>query len=935
MNPAKVDLKQTINLPQTDFSMKANLPQAEPKMLARWEDDDLYGQIRASRDGRPVYLLHDGPPYANGKIHLGTAFNKILKDFIVKSKTMAGFDSPYVPGWDCHGLPIEFKVDQELGSKKAKMSTSQIRAECRKYAQKWVDIQREDFKRLGVFGRWNDPYLTMTAPYQATIAGAFVDFLSKGYVYKGLKPVHWCTFDRTALAEAEVEHEPHSSPSIWVRFALETDPIHIHPALEGRQVYGLIWTTTPWTIPANMAICYHPAFEYSAVDVNGDVYIVATDLLRVTAEKCGWVGETVVATFPGEKVEHSVFRHPFLDRDSLGILGDHVTLEQGTGAVHTAPGHGNEDYVVGQRYKIATYCPVDAAGRYFRAEGASGDIPEELIGKNVWEANSLVIAILKQHGALLGQEKVDHSYPHCWRCHKPTIFRATEQWFIGMDNNDLRHRALAAIKQIKWMPSWGEERISNMIAARPDWCISRQRVWGVPIVVFYCEKCREPLTERHVLDGVVKLFAEHTADVWYDRTPAELIPQGTVCHKCGSSEFTKEKDILDVWFDSGSSHLAVLREENGLTWPADLYIEGGDQYRGWFHSSLLVGVGLRGEAPYRECATNGWALDGDGRPLSKSLGNGVAPEEIIKQYGAELLRLWSASVEFNEDVRISPLILTRLTEAYRKLRNTFRYILGNTSGFKYSEDAVSGDELLEIDQWILFGAEELVRKCRAFYDDFQFHKVYRAVYDFAAADLSSVYFDVLKDRLYTSAPKSLARRSAQTALYRLGYALVRLMAPVLTFTSEEVWPHLGMKGSVHTSFFPTPDELSHEIPETLRDRTASWDRLMPVRDEVLKALESARQEKYIGAPLEASVVLSASGDLYQLLHSYAGELGGLFIVSRVELKLGEGDSLGVTIGRAPGVKCERCWKYTEDVGCSDEFPTVCAFCASVLEEITA
>jgi isoleucyl-tRNA synthetase len=935
MNPAKVDLKQTINLPQTDFSMKANLPQAEPKMLARWEEDDLYGQIRASRDGRPVYLLHDGPPYANGKIHLGTAFNKILKDFIVKSKTMAGFDSPYVPGWDCHGLPIEFKVDQELGSKKAKMSTSQIRAECRKYAQKWVDIQREDFKRLGVFGRWNDPYLTMTAPYQATIAGAFVDFLSKGYVYKGLKPVHWCTFDRTALAEAEVEHEPHSSPSIWVRFALETDPIHIHPALEGRQVYGLIWTTTPWTIPANMAICYHPAFEYSAVDVNGDVYIVATDLLRVTAEKCGWVGETVVATFPGEKVEHSVFRHPFLDRDSLGILGDHVTLEQGTGAVHTAPGHGNEDYVVGQRYKIATYCPVDAAGRYFRAEGASGDIPEELIGKNVWEANSLVIEILKQHGALLGQEKVDHSYPHCWRCHKPTIFRATEQWFIGMDNNDLRHRALAAIKQIKWMPSWGEERISNMIAARPDWCISRQRVWGVPIVVFYCEKCREPLTERHVLDGVVKLFAEHTADVWYDRTPAELIPQGTVCHKCGSSEFTKEKDILDVWFDSGSSHLAVLREENGLSWPADLYIEGGDQYRGWFHSSLLVGVGLRGEAPYRECATNGWALDGDGRPLSKSLGNGVAPEEIIKQYGAELLRLWSASVEFNEDVRISPLILTRLTEAYRKLRNTFRYILGNTSGFKYSEDAVSGDELLEIDQWILFRAEELVRKCRAFYDDFQFHKVYRAVYDFAAADLSSVYFDVLKDRLYTSAPKSLARRSAQTALYRLGYALVRLMAPVLTFTSEEVWPYLGMKGSVHTSFFPTPDELIHEIPETLRDRTASWDRLMPVRDEVLKALESARQEKYIGAPLEASVVLSASGDLYQLLHSYAGELGGLFIVSRVELTLGEGDSLGVTIGRAPGVKCERCWKYTEDVGCSDVFPTVCAFCASVLEEITA
>jgi len=934
MNPAQVDLKQTVNLPRTDFSMKANLPQSEPKTLARWEAEDLYGGIRASRQGRPVYLLHDGPPYANGKIHLGTAFNKILKDFIVKSKTMAGFDSPYVPGWDCHGLPIEFKVDQELGSKKAKMTTSQIRGECRKYAQKWVNAQREDFKRLGVFGRWNDPYLTMTAGYQATIAGAFVDFLDKGYVYKGLKPVHWCTYDRTALAEAEVEHEPHSSPSIWVRFALATDPAHIDPALAGKRVYGLIWTTTPWTIPANMAICYHPTFEYSAVEVGGDVYIVASDLLRVTAEKCGWTGETVLARFAGEKVEHAVFRHPFLDRDSLGILGDHVTLEQGTGAVHTAPGHGNEDYVVGQRYKIATYCPVDAAGRYFHAEGASGGVlPEELIGKNVWEANPMVIEILRKHSALLGQEKVDHSYPHCWRCHRPTIFRATEQWFIGMENNDLRQRALAAIKKIKWMPTWGEERISNMIAGRPDWCISRQRVWGVPIVVFYCDKCREPLTDRHILDGVVKLFAEHTADIWYDRTPAELIPAGTACHKCGSTEFTKEKDILDVWFDSGSSHLAVLREDNGLRWPADLYIEGGDQYRGWFHSSLLVGVGLKGDAPYRECATNGWALDGDGRPLSKSLGNGVAPEEIIKQYGAELLRLWSASVEFNEDVRISPVILTRLTEAYRKLRNTFRYILGNLCDFSHETDAVSGDELLEIDQWILFRAEDLVRKCRAYYDDFQFHKVYRAVYDFAAVDLSNVYFDILKDRLYTSAPKSQARRSAQTALYRLGYSLVRLMAPILTFTSEEVWPFLGEKGSVHTAYFPAPEELTREIPAAQRDRAPAWDQLMTVRDEVLKALEIARRDKFIGAPLEARVVISAAPGLYGLLRDYEQELPGLFIVSQVELQEGGTETIGVEVARASGTKCERCWKFTEDVGQSAQFPTVCASCASVLGEL--
>jgi isoleucyl-tRNA synthetase len=933
MNPAQVDLKQTVNLPRTDFSMKANLPQSEPKTLARWEAEDLYSQIRASRQGRPVYLLHDGPPYANGKIHLGTAFNKILKDFIVKSKTMAGFDSPYVPGWDCHGLPIEFKVDQELGSKKAKMTTSQIRGECRKYAQKWVNAQREDFKRLGVFGRWDDPYLTMTAGYQATIAGAFVSFLDKGYVYKGLKPVHWCTYDRTALAEAEVEHEPHASPSIWVRFALTTDPAHIHPALAHKKVYGLIWTTTPWTIPANMAICYHPTFEYSAVEVGDDVYIVASDLVRVTAEKCGWMGETVLARFPGAKVEFAIFRHPFLDRDSMGILADHVTLEQGTGAVHTAPGHGNEDYVVGQRYKIATYCPVDAAGKYFHAEGASGELPEELIGKNVWEANPMVIEILQKHDALLAQEKVEHSYPHCWRCHRPTIFRATEQWFIGMENNDLRQRAMASIKNIKWMPSWGEERISNMIAVRPDWCISRQRVWGVPIVVFYCEKCREPLTDRHVLDGVVKLFAEHTADIWYDRTPAELIPAGTTCHKCGCTEFTKEKDILDVWFDSGSSHLAVLREDNGLHWPSDLYIEGGDQYRGWFHSSLLVGVGLKGDAPYRECATNGWALDGDGRPLSKSLGNGVAPEEIIKQYGAELLRLWSASVEFNEDVRISPVILTRLTEAYRKLRNTFRYILGNLSDFSHETDAVSGDELLEIDQWILFRAEDLVRKCRGYYDEFQFHKVYRAVYDFAAVDLSNVYFDVLKDRLYTSAPKSTARRSAQTALYRLGYALVRLMAPVLTFTSEEVWPFLGEKGSVHTAFFPAPEELTREIPAGQRDRTNAWDQLMAVRDEVLKALEIARRDKFIGAPLEAKVVLSAAPGMYGLLREYALDLPGLFIVSQVELQEGGSETVGVEIARADGIKCERCWKFTEDVGQSAQFPTVCAACAAVLGEL--
>ncbi|MGI8991567.1 MAG: isoleucine--tRNA ligase, partial [Bryobacteraceae bacterium] len=870
-------------------------------------------------------------PYANGKIHLGTAFNKLLKDFIVKSKTMAGFDAPYVPGYDCHGLPIEFKVGQEMGAKKATMSVAEIRAECRKYAEKFVGLMTADFKRLGIFGRWEDPYLTMSPHYQSVIAGAFVDFLDKGYVYKGLKPVNWCIRDRTALAEAEVEYENHSSPSIWVRFALTSDPAKIDLSLALKNVYGLIWTTTPWTIPANMAIAFHPKFEYCALEVGDAVYLVAADLLRVTAEKCAWTDYEILARFPGSHLEGVVFRHPFLERESLGILADHVTLEQGTGAVHTAPGHGQEDYVVGRQYGIETYCPIDAAGRFFHATGASGVLPEELIGKTVWEANPIVIELLRRHGALLAQEKVDHIYPHCWRCHQPTIFRATEQWFIGMDKNELRARALDAIKGIHWMPAWGEERISNMIASRPDWCISRQRVWGVPIVVFYCEKCREPLTDKTILDKVVALFAEHTADIWYERAASELLPAGTKCKHCGSEEFTKEKDILDVWFDSGSSHLAVLTEANGLHWPSDLYIEGGDQYRGWFHSSLLVGVGLKNGSPYRSCATNGWALDGNGRAMSKSVGNVIAPEEIIKKYGAEVLRLWTASVEFFEDVRMSDTILTRLSEAYRKLRNTFRYALGNLHDFQPESDAVPGGELLEIDQWILIRAEELVARCRIWYSEFAFHKVYRAVYDFATVDLSAIYFDVLKDRLYTTAARSHARRSAQTALYRLAYALVRLLAPILAFTTEEVWPWLGREGSVHTALFPVPGELTEGIHQEDRKRVENWDRLIELRQDVLKSLEEARAGKVIGAPLEARVDVTVNGDLYPLLERYARELPGLFIVSQVGLHHAGG--LDVKVERASGTKCERCWKYTEDVGSSPDFPTICASCAAAVHEI--
>jgi isoleucyl-tRNA synthetase len=925
MEPSQVDLKKTVHLPQTGFSMKANLAQLEPKLLAHWDATHLYDRIREARQGRPTYILHDGPPYANGNIHLGHALNKLLKDFIVKMKTMQGLDSPYVPGWDCHGLPIEIKVDSQLGGKKAGMSVAQIRAACRKYAEKYVDLQRKDFIRLGVLGRWQDPYLTMSAQYEGVIAQAFVEFLDLGYVYKGLKPVNWCMRDRTALAEAEVEYENHSSPSIWVRFALTSDPAAIDPALAGKRVYGLIWTTTPWTIPANLAIAFHPNFTYAAVEEAGDVYIVAEQLVAATAEACGWTQPTALVLFKGSKLDGTVFRHPFLDRDSLGILGDHVTLEQGTGAVHTAPGHGQEDYVVAQANGIPTYCPVDAAGRFYHAEGAEGRLPEILIGKTVWEGNPLVIDLLKDAGALLAERRIDHSYPHCWRCHNPTIFRATEQWFIGMDRHDLRQRALEAIKQVKWTPAWGEERISNMIATRPDWCISRQRAWGVPIIVFYCEGCNEPLTDRKILDRIVGLIREHTADVWYSRTAAELAGPDAKCAKCGGTSFRKETDILDVWFDSGSSHLAVLTEANHLPWPSDMYLEGGDQYRGWFHSSLLIGVGLKGAAPYRASATNGWTLDGEGHALSKSRGAEEA-EKIINKFGAELLRLWTASIDFTEDVRFSDTILERLVEAYRKLRNTFRYALGNLCDFDPARDAVAVEEMLEIDRWILARTEDLIRRSHGWYESLEFHKVYRAIYDFAATDLSSLYFEVARDRLYTTATRSHARRSGQTALYRIHYALVRLIAPLLAFTAEEAWSHTpklaGEPDSVHLALFPEPEEVATGWdPAKLDD----WNALMEAREPVLKALEEARKAKQIGAPLEARVRLPIS----DLLKRYENELKPLFVVSQVMLEPRE----DIVVERADGVKCERCWKYSTWVGNDPGFPTVCDACSAALKEM--
>ncbi len=937
MSALTVDLKKTVNLPKTDFPMKANLPTAEPKVLAKWEEDRLYHAIRQVRAGQKQYVLHDGPPYANGNIHLGTAFNKILKDFIVKSKSMAGFDSPYIPGWDCHGLPIEFKVDQELGKRKATMTAAEIRAECRAYAAKFVDIHRTEFKRLGILGRWEDPYLTMSAEYEAVIAQAFVDFLHNGYVYKGLKPVYWCIKDRTALAEAEVEYENHTSPSIYVRFKLAGDPAALDPALAGRDVSVLIWTTTPWTIPANLAVSFNPKYEYVVVDTKDGATIIAEGLLDQVSAALGWE-KKVLARFPGTKLDKVVFRHPFLDRDSIGLNGDHVTLEQGTGAVHTAPGHGQEDFVICQRYGIPVYCPVDAAGRMFQAEGAAGKLPDELLGKTIWEANPVVIEILKQHGALAGQAKLEHSYPHCWRCHNPLIFRATEQWFIGMDREQLREKTLEAIKHVEWHPSWGEERMTNMIAPRTDWCISRQRVWGVPIIVFYCEGCSEPFIDKQVLEGVVAQFRQHTSDVWYSKSAAELMAPGCKCTKCGGTSFRKETDILDVWFDSGSSHLAVLTAENHLTWPSDMYLEGGDQFRGWFQSSLLAGVGIKGASPYRECLTHGWTLDADGRAMSKSLGNIIEPEKIVKKYGADLLRLWVASVDFTEDVRLSDTITDRLSEAYRKLRNTFRYMLGNMDGFDPAIHALPGEKLDSLDAWILLKAEDLVRKCLDWYREYAFHKVYRAVYDFAITELSAVYFDVSKDPLYTSGPTSETRRSRQTALYRLNLALTRLFAPILSFTCEEIWQHSkrsqSASPSVHMDLFPAPEDLSAGLTAAQRESAAEWDRLIPVRDQVLKSLDDAREAKIIGAPLEAAITLTAGAEIYPLLKKVAADLSGFFIVSQVTLHPdpAKTDTLEVKVERVGGAKCERCWKYTNDVGSDPELATVCASCAKIIRE---
>jgi isoleucyl-tRNA synthetase len=925
-----MDYKETLNLPKTDFPMKANLSQREPEMLARWDDMHIYARIREASGGRKPYILHDGPPYANGSIHLGTALNKIIKDILVKAKNMAGYDSIYVPGWDCHGLPIEHQVDKELGEKKAGMSLADKRRFCRVYADKYVGIQREQFKRLGVFGEWENPYLTMTYDYEATTVAEFGRLYLGGSVYKGKKPVYWCATCKTALAEAEVEYHDHTTPSIYVKFAFVSHIAARRPKLAGERVSIVIWTTTPWTIPANLAIALHAEFIYAAVKVKGEVLILAKELLDYCLDAFGLRHEPyeILDEFPGAALEGLKCRHPLVDRETLLILAPFVTLDAGTGCVHIAPGHGQEDYEIGMKYGLDNYAPVDDDGKF------TGDV-KAFSGQFVFDANGAINRALAKAGALLGQMEMQHTYPHCWRCKEPIIFRSTEQWFISMEKNDLRKKALAAIDGVAWIPAWGRDRIYGMIENRPDWCISRQRLWGVPITMFYCRECNGEVMTQEILDHVVGLVREHGADVWFEREAGALLPGGIRCPKCGGGDFRKETNILDVWFDSGVSHAAVLEHRPYLNSPADMYLEGNDQHRGWFHSSLLESVGTRGRAPYLNVLTHGFVVDGEGKKMSKSVGNVIDSQTIVDEYGAEILRLWVAAEDYTEDIRISAEILKRLVEAYRRIRNTSRFILGNLYDFDPALDRVPYGSMAEMDRWVLHRLQEVIRRVRDAYEQYQFHVVYTTLYNFCTVDLSSLYLDVLKDRLYTSGAASAARRSAQTAMNAILEAMVKLLAPILTFTAEEVWQALpaypGKAESVHVTGFPEVDETC--VQNGLAE---NWKTLIALKGEVAKAIETARQNKILGHSLDASVTLAAPEELHTFLSAHLDDLRALLIVSdlRVVDKISGDESfrsaeiagLSISVGRAPGAKCNRCWIYSETVGSNTEHPTLCERC---------
>lgn len=924
-----MDYKKTLNLPVTKFPMKASLVKREPEQLAAWEESCLYGKIRTESKGRELFILHDGPPYANGNIHMGTALNKILKDIVIRSKQMSGFNAVYVPGWDCHGLPIEHNVDKELGLKKKEISHGEFRKLCRSYAEKYVDIQREEFKRLGVMGEWENPYLTMNYEYEAIIARECGKFALKDSLIRSKKPIYWCCSCKTALAEAEIEYKDEPSPSIFVKFALKDNLGLEIPVLADKKVFVVIWTTTPWTIPANLAVALHPDFVYAAVDTGGgEVFILGRDLVENCMKSFGLPGFSILAEIKAKVLEGKKCFHPLYKRDSLIILGSHVTLDAGTGCVHTAPGHGQEDYEAGLLYGLDVYSPVDDTGCFT-------DEVEFFNGQFVFKADREIVARLRETGALIKDETIEHSYPHCWRCKKPVIFRATPQWFIPMDNTGLRKKALDEIDRVNWIPRWGRDRIYNMIENRPDWCVSRQRAWGVPIAIFYCDKCGKIYINHEIIDHVYALFKEHGADIWFEKDAKDLLPHNTVCSKCGNDTFIKETDILDVWFDSGVSHAAVLEQRSDLQWPADLYLEGSDQHRGWFHSSLLTAVGTRGAAPYKSVLTHGFVVDAKGKKMSKSIGNVIAPEKIISQYGAEILRLWVSASDYKEDIRISESILKQLSDTYKKIRNTSRFMLSNLYDFDPGKDSVSYESMPEIDRYALQRLQELIEKTLKAYENFEFHVIYHSLYNYCTLDLSAFYLDILKDRLYTSQPQSAQRRSAQTVLHIIIDSIAKLMAPVLSFTAEEIWTYMperkDKETSIHLASLPF-------VNEELKDEklVQKWGLLLKVRGEVTKALEQARTAKLIGHPLDALVTISANKDLYNDLCPYTEDLKSIFIVSQASLVKEEilsgayesSDIKGllVLVEPAAGDKCERCWVHDTSVGTNTEHPTICNRC---------
>ena len=921
------DYNKTLNLPKTDFPMRAGLPTREPEMLKNWQQTRLYEQVMKNNEGKPLYVLHDGPPYANGIIHLGTALNKCLKDFILRYKNMSGFKAPYVPGYDTHGLPTELKARKKAGMESSEqVSALQLRKICRDFALGFVESQREQFERLGVLGEWDNPYLTLKNSYVAKQVEVFGEMAEKGYIYKGLKPVYWCPECQTALAEAEIEYAEDPCYSIYVKFNVTKDFGKLAAlGADLAKTYFVIWTTTTWTLPANLAICVGPRYSYSLVAAGGEYCVMADELVEATMQAGGIAEYKILGHIQGSELELMETRHPFIDRTSLVIVGDHVTIESGTGCVHTAPGHGVDDFEVCRNYpQIGMVVPVDGKGKMTKDAG-------KFEGLTTNEANKAIAKELEEDGHLFAIQKIIHQYPHCWRCKSPILFRATEQWFCSIA--DFADQAIQAIQTVQWVPAWGEGRITGMVRDRSDWCISRQRTWGVPIPIFYCKDCGKELINRSTIAYIANIFREKGADAWYELDAADLMPKGTRC-ACGCTEFKKETDIMDVWFDSGSSHAAVLDERDYLKFPADLYLEGADQYRGWFQSSLLTSVATKGVAPYKTVVTHGWVVDGEGKKMSKSLGNTIIPDDVVKQYGADILRLWVASSDYHADIRVSNEILKQMSEVYRKIRNTARFILGCIPDFDPDRDQVPDAALEEIDRYILKRLNALVAECRDAYDHYEYHLIFHAVHNFCVLDLSNFYLDVVKDRLYVEKAQSATRRAAQTTIYRVLDTLDRLIAPILAFTSEEIWqfmPHAAScnRQSVLLNSMPTAQ------PETDPDFMARWEKIHAVRDDVKKALEQARSEKIIGASLDAEITVYAEGELYSFLKTVEN-LKAIFIASKVNLVEGSGGEfkgelpLSVTVRHATGKKCVRCWTYSETVGENAAHPELCARCARVL-----